>query len=104
MKNFRITMNKETKKIKKKLRDALKLHKCVLHASLEQKALYAIEDVLMSYGCELFEELSKKQLVYICRTIYRMAHGSCKYHSCYEVHENWRKEVEERIKLSFKKK
>ena len=73
--------------------------------TLEQKALRVIEliasdDVLESCEMDLAldreipqedaRELTKK----LCQ-IYETAHSAIPEHSCYEVHDNWRKDTEE---------
>jgi hypothetical protein len=46
----------------------------------------------------------KKRMADKLTAIYRFAHSSIEYHSCYTVHDNWRKEAVELLRHDGVKK
>lgn len=72
-------------------------------ATDEQKALILIEHIVSDDFCEDLEmkafhkTLSEDEKIIVEKfgLIYRYAHSILKYHSCYNVHDTWRKELEE---------
>ena len=64
---------------------------------LRDKALYIIEHncTPLAFDCVEASEMSKEQLIKAVDKIYMWAHGACTIHSCYDVHEEWRKNVED---------
>ena len=59
---------------------------------LKDKALEYIEKL-----CFVYENSNKKDLENVQKimdNIYRFAHCCLESHSCYDVHEDWRKELE----------
>jgi len=63
------------------------------------KALKVIDALTMAYetGVKNLENAES-----ILSTIYRVSHSIVKDHSCYDVHESWRKEIN-RLYKEFKK-
>jgi hypothetical protein len=71
-------------------------------ASFEEKAVYLIEHLLPED--EEFKPLSVEDAAEHFRKIFHYVHGACKWHICYDVHDDWRKEIAEDFAKAVKRK
>jgi len=67
--------------------------KCKCTNKLKDKALEYIEKMCLVY--ENSDKSDRDIVDHIIATIYKYAHCVAESHSCYHVHDNWRKNLEE---------
>lgn len=82
-------MNDFDARLTAKYRD---MYTAIGHGSLAEKALYLIEHLLPDD--EEFKPYSMEHAAEILSKIYTYSHSACTYHTCYDVHDSWREQLE----------